>query len=177
MSIDALEATVLSTQGVGPDLQHAVEQFYYAEADLLDSGQSREWLDLMAEDIVYQVGTRPTVEAFDEADAPEALAFDDNFQSLEWRVKRTESGMAWAEEPKSRTRYLISNVRVARDGDDLQVTCNFLRYRNRLETTEHILVGRRVDLLRFSGDSFTVARRKVTLDQNVLLSNNLSMLF
>jgi 3-phenylpropionate/cinnamic acid dioxygenase small subunit len=163
---------------VSAELQHDVEQFLYDEADLLDSGQFREWLDLIGDDITYQVKTRPTVEAHHEAIEPAALAFDDDRQSLTWRVKRAETGMAWAEEPASRTRYLITNVRIApAQGDDLLVRCNFLRYRNRLETTEHFLLGSRQDTLRPHNGSYLLTRRIVTLDQNVISSNNLSMLF
>lgn len=163
---------------VSAELQHEVEQFLYHEAHLLDTGRLREWLDLIDPDIIYQVRTRPTVEAHNDLE-PEALAFDDDHQSLTWRVKRAETGMAWAEEPASRTRYLITNVRITghRENDDLVVDCNFLRYRNRLENTEHFLIGSRRDTLRPTPDSYLLTHRLVTLDQNVISSNNLSMLF
>lgn len=164
---------------VSVELQHEVEQFLYYEAHLLDTGRLREWLDLISTDIIYQVRTRPTVEAHHENIEPPALAFDDDHQSLTWRVKRAETGMAWAEEPASRTRYLLTNVRITchHDSDDLVVECNFLRYRNRLENTEHFLIGNRRDTLRPTPDSYLLTHRLVTLDQNVINSNNLSMLF
>lgn len=174
MTVDEAIATTLT---VGPELQYAVEQFLYHEAELLDDGKYREWLELVDEDVVYQLSTRPTVDALDAAREPSALAMDDDWQSLMWRVKRAETGMAWAEEPASRLRYLITNVRIAVTPAGVIADCNFLRYRNRLERTEHILVGRRHDLLRPRGSGFALARRTVTLDQNVLLTNNLSMIF
>jgi 3-phenylpropionate/trans-cinnamate dioxygenase beta subunit len=164
---------------VSAELQHEVEQFLYHEAHLLDTGRLREWLDLIGPDITYQVRTRPTVEEHNQHLEPPALAFDDDHQSLTWRVKRAETGMAWAEEPASRTRYLLTNVRITYqpDNDDLVVDCNFLRYRNRLENTEHFLIGTRRDTLRPTPDSYLLTHRLVTLDQNVITSNNLSMLF
>jgi 3-phenylpropionate/cinnamic acid dioxygenase small subunit len=163
---------------VSAELQHEVEQFYYYEAELLDAGQYREWLDLVAEDITYEVGTRPTVDAYNEEAVPPSLAFEDDKRSLTWRVNRCETGMAWAEEPRSRTRYLITNVRITPAGDELTVRSNFLLYRNRLETTVHFLAGERQDTLRQAGDGdFLIGRRTVTLDQNVILSTNLSMFF
>lgn len=164
---------------VSAELQHAVEQFFYYEADLLDTGRLREWLELVDEDIEYQVGTRPTVEAGMEDSVPPSLAFEDDKQSLTWRAKRLETGMAWAEEPPSRTRYLITNVRITPTGDTYLVRSNFVLYRNRLETMEHLLVGSRKDILRPqpTDPGFVILRRAVTLDQNVVLSNNLSMLF
>lgn len=164
---------------VSAELQHAVEQFLYYEAELLDTGRLREWLELVDEDIEYQVGTRPTVEAGTEDSVPPSLAFEDDKQSLTWRVKRLETGMAWAEEPPSRTRYLITNVRITPTDDTYLVHSNFMLYRNRLETMEHLLVGSRKDILRPqpTDPGFVILRRAVTLDQNVVLSNNLSMLF
>ena len=183
MSLDHLPPAGLvrrvGSKRAGAELQHEVEQFLYQEADLLDTGRLREWLDLLSADITYQVRTKPTVETYAADREPPALAFDDDFESLTWRVRRAETGMAWAEEPASRTRYLLTNVRITEqhDNDDLTAHCNFLRYRNRLETCEHFLIGTRQDTLRPTADSYVLTRRVVTLDQNVISSNNLSMLF
>jgi 3-phenylpropionate/cinnamic acid dioxygenase small subunit len=87
--------------------------------------------------------------------------------------------MAWAEEPPSRTRYIITNVKIRVTDQGLQVRSSFLLYRNRLEIMTHFLVGERVDMLRpvDTEAGFVIARRVATLDQNVILSNNLSMIF
>jgi 3-phenylpropionate/trans-cinnamate dioxygenase beta subunit len=164
---------------VSVELQHAVEQFIYYEAELLDTGRLREWLALVDDDIEYGVGTRPTVEPGMEDSVPPSLAFEDDKQSLTWRVKRSETGMAWAEEPPSRTRYVITNVRITPTGDTYLVRSNFVLYRSRLETMEHLLVGSREDILRpqSADPGFVILRRAVTLDHNVVPSNNLSMLF
>jgi 3-phenylpropionate/cinnamic acid dioxygenase small subunit len=165
-------------RGVSVELQHEIEQFYYHEAELLDEARFREWLDLVSDDIEYTVGTRPTVDVFSPDSVPPSLAFEDNKESLTWRVKRSETGMAWAEEPPSRTRYLITNVRITPAADEYLVRSNFMLYRNRLETMVHFLVGSRQDTLRRTAEGeLKIARRAVTLDQNVILSNNLSMFF
>ena len=57
---------------------------------------------------------------------------------------------------------------------EVSVTCRFLIYRNRVETETDILVGRREDQLRRNGAGWLLARRKIILDQNVLLSKNLT---
>ena len=57
---------------------------------------------------------------------------------------------------------------------EVAVTCRFLIYRNRVETETDILVGRREDSLRRHGAGWLLARRKIILDQNVLLSKNLT---
>jgi 3-phenylpropionate/cinnamic acid dioxygenase small subunit len=164
---------------VSAELQHEVEQFLYEEADLLDNRQLREWLDLVAEDIRYEVRTRSNTDPYDDTYPATSLVFEDNLESLNWRVKRVESGMGWAEEPPSRTRYLITNVKVRPTDKGLEVRSSFLLYRNRLEIMTHFLVGERIDLLRPADTEagFVIARRVATLDQNVILSNNLSMIF
>ncbi len=60
---------------------------------------------------------------------------------------------------------------------EVAVKCRFLIYRNRVETETDILVGKREDLLRREGDDWRIARRKIILDQNVLLSKNLTFFF
>jgi len=53
----------------------------------------------------------------------------------------------------------------------------FLIYRNRVETETDILVGKREDVLRRESEGWRIARRKIVLDQNVLLSKNLTFFF
>jgi biphenyl 2,3-dioxygenase beta subunit len=78
--------------------------------------------------------------------------------------------------PPSRTRHLITNVRVKKDdGNEIEVHCNFLLYRTRMETDKDIFVGARQDILRRSGGSFKIARRTIILDQAVLDAKNISV--
>jgi 3-phenylpropionate/cinnamic acid dioxygenase small subunit len=87
--------------------------------------------------------------------------------------------MAWAEDPPSRTRHIVGNVRVKATGaaGEYAVTSSFLLYRTRLETDENLFAGRREDLLRRVGGSFEIARRTIFLDQSVILAKNLSVFF
>jgi 3-phenylpropionate/cinnamic acid dioxygenase small subunit len=83
----------------------------------------------------------------------------------------------------SRISHLVTNVQVLEaspsvaDPREVQVKCRFLIYRNRVETETDILVGKREDLLRQKGGDWRIARRKIILDQNVLLSKNLTFFF
>ncbi|CRY73769.1 aromatic-ring-hydroxylating dioxygenase subunit beta [Nocardia farcinica] len=65
----------------------------------------------------------------------------------------------------------------ARSAAELDVSCNFVLYRNRLETETDIWAGERRDVLRVDGTSFKIAKRTILLDQNVVQSKNLSVLF
>ena len=83
----------------------------------------------------------------------------------------------------SRISHIVSNVQMleatpsAAEPREVAVKCRFLIYRNRVETETDILVGKREDLLRREGDGWQIARRKIILDQNVLLTKNLTFFF
>ena len=163
-------------------LKHEVEEFLFHEADLLDSRRFDEWLSLLADDIHYWMPLRRTTTAREvdrEFTRPGGMAlFDDDKEILTMRVQRLSVGRAWAEDPPSRTRRLITNIRVLADADgELQVACNFKLYRTRLNSEEDSWIGRREDTLRRQGDSFVLARRHIFLEQTVILSQNLSNLF
>lgn len=78
---------------------------------------------------------------------------------------------------------MVSNVQVLdapADGSapaEVPVRSRFLIYRNRVETETDLLVGKREDLLRRVDGGWRIARRKVILDQSVLLVKNLTFFF
>ena len=163
-------------------LQYEVEQFLYAEAALLDARRYRDWLGLLAEDIHYWMPIRRTVSTADldlEFTQPGEMAFfDDNKMLLATRIAKLETGRSWAEDPPSRTRHLITNVRVVSDdGQQLEVESNFHVYRTRLNSEETSWIGSRRDVLRRVEGSFRIADRKILLEQTVLLARNLSNFF
>ncbi|MER5795838.1 3-phenylpropionate/cinnamic acid dioxygenase subunit beta [Streptomyces sp. NPDC001980] len=173
------------------DTHFEVEQFYYEEAALLDDGRYADWLELLADDLDYWMPTRTNrlrrQQSLAVAARGEAAFFDETKESLAWRVRRFDSGMAWAEDPPSRTRHLVTNVMVRHNDPaenaeftaaDLRVRSAFLVYRNRLEREENVFAGSRTDVLRRSEDGgLRVARRTVLLDQNILLAKNISTFF
>jgi 3-phenylpropionate/cinnamic acid dioxygenase small subunit len=95
---------------------------------------------------------------------------------LEMRVARLDSGMAWAEDPPSRTRHLIGNLETApQDNGEVQARTAFLVYRSHLETDHQLLSGSREDVLRQVAGGWKVAKRTILLDANVFLDKNLSV--
>jgi 3-phenylpropionate/cinnamic acid dioxygenase small subunit len=167
-------------------LQHQIEKFVNLEALLLDERRFEEWLDLFTDDIHYWMPSRSVRyerESSQEHSQPDEVAhFDEDKRGLEERVTRLRSGMAWAEDPPSRTRHLFTNVMVS-SGDEPEeylVRTNFLLYRGRLQREVDIFVGVREDLVRRDHGAehgWLIVRRKVTLDQTVLLAKNLSIFF
>jgi 3-phenylpropionate/cinnamic acid dioxygenase small subunit len=173
-------------------LARDIEEFLYREAELLDERRYRDWLALLADDIRYWMPMRRNVkygEAEREFTRPRSDInwFDEGKETLERRVRQIETGIHWAEEPVSRISHLVSNVQIveetpsAAEAREVAVRCRFLIYRNRVETETDILVGKREDLLRRAdmaeGGDWRIARRKIILDQNVLLSKNLTFFF
>lgn len=163
-------------------LRHRIEDFLYLEAELLDDRKLRDWLDLLTDDIRYWMPIRYNPldrpdDISDELARPgEGFYFDDDKTSLRIRVERVYTKNAWAEMPPSRTRHLISNVRIRKDdGSEIEVHSNFLVYRTRMETDQDIFVGTRQDKLRRVSGEFKIARRTIILDQAVLSAKNISI--
>ena len=163
-------------------LTFEVEEFLYREAALLDARRFDEWLALLTDDIHYWMPIRRTTTAR-EVDAeftrPGDMAFfDDDKDMLTLRVQRLSVGRAWAEDPPSRTRRLVTNIRLLGiDGDELATSANFQLYRTRLDSEEDCWIGRREDVLRRVNGSLMLARRHLFLEQTVILSQNMSSLF
>src|SRR5687767_10392521 len=162
--------------------QYQVERFYYDEAALLDAHDLEHWVQLFSDDTHYFMPIRRTRlrrELDKEFTEPGEMAyFDDDKTTLLARWQKFATGAAWAEDPPSRTRHLISNVRVLDDrGEELDVESYFHLYRTRLKSEVDTWVGSRQDVLRRHGDTFLIAKRRILLDQTVLLSRNLSTMF
>jgi 3-phenylpropionate/cinnamic acid dioxygenase small subunit len=155
-------------------------QFYIREAWLLDERRLTEWLDLFTEDVLYFMPRRKNVprrELHRELTPLGDLAIlEEDKRYLEMRVARLDTGMAWAEDPPSRTRHLIGNLEAAPlENGEVQAKTAFLVYRSHLETDHQLLSGCREDLLRAVNGAWKVARRTIVLDANVLLDKNLSV--
>jgi 3-phenylpropionate/cinnamic acid dioxygenase small subunit len=165
-------------------LRERVEQFLYHEAALLDERRYEEWIDLIAEDIHYFMPIRRNVK-FGEWDkensdpASEIAWFDEGKDVLEGRVRQLLTGVHWAEEPVSRIRHIISNVRVTDvQGDELHVSDNFFVWHNRLLSEVNLFAGTRDHILRRDPQTgFKVAKRTILLDQNVLLAKVVTFFF
>ena len=168
---------------VNHDLWHDVQQFLFHEAWLLDEHKFDEWLELFTDDTFYWMPGRINQMTTDMADSiskyGELALFEETKQTLQMRVARLHTGMAWAEQPPSRTRHLVTNVLVEAGAkpDEYKVQLCFLIYRTQLEHELDIWVGKRDDILRKVGNSFKIASRTIILDQAVLEAKNLSVFF
>jgi 3-phenylpropionate/cinnamic acid dioxygenase small subunit len=156
-----------------------IEDFLYLEAELLDDRRFNDWVTLFAEDLHYVVPLRVTREAQAEWDiAPTGRVFDDTRETMAIRIERLNTEYAWAEQPPSRTRHYVTNVRAkpAENDGEYRVRSNVLIYRSRGDHTRYdIFSVARNDLLRDRGDRFELVRRHAVLDQSAVNAHNLSI--
>jgi 3-phenylpropionate/cinnamic acid dioxygenase small subunit len=163
-----------------------VEEFYFYEADLLDYRQYDRWLDLLTDDIRYFMPLVRNVKFGDwerefTKEGSDISWFDEGKETLSQRVRQIETGIHWAEEPSSRQSHLVTNVRILdatpslANPTEVEVSCRFFAYRNRLDYETDLMVGKRLDTLRKVDSEWKLCRRHLVLDQTVLLEKNLTL--
>ena len=143
-----------------------VEDFLYAEADLLDSWKLDEWLTLLTEDAAYYVPPNDKPDADHRATL---FTIADDMVRLRERVIRLKDPNCHAEYPPSRTRRMITNVRITGvEGDAVAVAANFVVYRHRRGEPVREFIGRYRYRLRRIGGVLKIAERRAILDAHEL---------
>lgn len=146
-------------------LRHEIEDFLFAEAALLDEWRLDEWLALLTDDVTYIV---PATDARDADPRTTLSIIADDAHRLRARAEQLLGKHAWAENPPSRTRRLITNVRVRRADDAaIEATANFAVYRFRGDVAE-TYVGRYEYTLVRHADGLKIRIRKAILDLEAL---------
>lgn len=163
-------------------LQYEVEQFLYEEAALLDNKEFVKWMELIADDIHYWMPIRRTVtnkeRNMEFTKIGDNSFFDEDKEYLAMRAKKLDHTLSWSENPGSRTRHNVSNVRIVEvDGNEIEVELNFHLYRSRLNDAENNWYGRRRDRVRRVGNGFQLVKRHIFLDHTIIHSSNLSVIF
>ncbi len=157
----------------------AAHRWLVEEAWLLDAQAYAEWLELLCEDIHYLMPVRVTTAlgaGFDTA--PGMAHFDEDKYSLGRRVARFATEHAWTEDPPSRLRHHLSNVRTFATGDDdhLIAESATLLFRSRGDVHPGAIVSAgREDLLRRTESGFKLARRTILVDDSVIRMQNLAI--
>jgi phthalate 3,4-dioxygenase beta subunit len=157
-----------------------VHQFLVVEAALLDERRYDEWLALMTDDIAYRMPVRVTKSPSLEDSTHAGMDhFNEDMYSLQRRAQRFATEHAWTEDPPSRTRHLVTNVRTwegERPGE-LVARSSLLLFRSRSDQRPpEIVVAERTDVLREDDDgTLRLARRDVLVDESVLRTQNLAV--
>lgn len=146
-------------------LRAEVEAFLYEEAELLDNWQLEEWAALFTADAIYRA---PALDDPTRDPANSIFLVNDDLPRIQSRARQLLGETAWAENPRSQTRRLITNVRVtAAEGNLVRATANFLIQRSRMERIVTYVGQYRYTLIR-TGASFKIAERIVILAQDTL---------
>lgn len=146
---------------------YEIESFLYAEVELLDAWRLRDWLSLLTDDCRYLVPATDLPHA--ESPRQQVFIISDDYPQICGRVERLESEWAFVEQPRSRTRRLVTNVRVQETGPDaFTVRANFSVHRFR-RGSAHSFVGEyRYRLVRDGEGNLKIRERRATLDAEEL---------
>jgi len=161
------------------DAYDEILEFVYAEVAALDERRHHDWLAMLTDDVVYRMPVRTTTaHSLDDSLLTDMAHFDEDRYSLTKRVERLDTEHAWAEDPPSRTRRFVTNVR-GWEGDEpgeLLVAASVLLFRSRGDRHPPDLVsaGRRDALRRVDG-RLKLARRDLAVDESVLRTQNLAV--
>ena len=118
--------------------RHAVEQFLYRQAELLDSKKWQDWIDLFAPDGVYWMPPDRSYKTWDGQ--PAIFAEDKNLMTV--RMNRVLHPDAWSQRPLWGTNHVVSNVSIQKKhkNGDVEVRSRF-----------HMMELRRDDVRHFAG--------------------------
>lgn len=165
--------------GFSEKLYGQVMDFLIDEAQLLDENRVLEWVELLAPDILYWMPVRQSVYRKSGAEYDPRMAyFFDTLPSIQIRANRTKFENAYAEDPPTRTRRLITNMVLheTQNADEFAVDTSFLFLRNRTDDSDFDqLSGRREDLIRLSANGWQLSQRTILIDQTVLRTPNLGV--
>ncbi|HHV22257.1 MAG TPA: aromatic-ring-hydroxylating dioxygenase subunit beta [Propionibacterium sp.] len=163
-----------------------VSRFLYDEAQLLDDMEWDAWLSCYHPDTLYWAPVRENrvyrERKFETYPRGTSAHFEETHIFLQQRVHRLKSQKAWAEEPASRSRHAVSNVRVDRTEDPgaYSVRSNFLVYRTRGERDQDLVAGERRDRIVRAPEApygFLIQERQVLFDMATILVKNLSLFY
>ncbi len=142
------------------------EDFLFAEAELLDDWKLDEWLELFTDDAEYHV---PATD-LDPAASPDDNLFyiADDRRRLQERVIRLRKRTAHSEFPRSKTRHLVSNVRIKDvTADEAVVTTAFATFRSKDGVTDAYVGSARYRLVRPEG-RLKIREKRCVLDMDGL---------
>ena len=159
--------------------QHRIEQFLYREADLLDAFELEAWLELLDEDITLRIPVRIARHPGSERPefSEESNYLREDYEMMRERVGRLSKEYAWSENPRSRVRHVIGNVRVLDVADDILTVANNQHvFRSYGDKADHdMLSAQRHTTLREAGECYRITDRTVYLDHSILNTKNLTL--
>jgi len=145
-----------------------VEDFLFHEAELLDDWRLPEWADLYTEDAVYEITSPSSADPVASDAANSLFLVSDRIDRIRARASRLMKKTAHAEFPRSKTRHMVSNVRITGSNEaGTQIRSNLLVYRTKEDTTSVFMGEVRTTVTR-EGDALKIHHKRVILDLNSL---------
>ncbi len=153
------------------------QEFLAREAKLLDERQLDEWFATLHDEIVYCVPIREAMTEYADEHAGGGYRIRDNKALIDIRIKRQNSGFAWAEVPPSRTTRVVGSLLVDVLGDDhLAVESALIMYRQRgHDQVGEIVPVRRQDELKITPEGVKLFKRTAYIAEVRLTTNNLGV--
>jgi 3-phenylpropionate/cinnamic acid dioxygenase small subunit len=154
--------------------------FLWEESATLDRDDLLGWLALLADDLVYTMPVRVTRKRNTGSEFdPEMMHFDEDIDSLRFRIRRFLETTAWSEDPPSRVRRSVTAVRAfaTDDPDEYDVSSSLVLVRTQDDDFRlDVVTAERLDRIRDEGDlTFKLARRQILLDQSTVSTPNLAI--
>lgn len=151
-----------------PMTRSEAEDFLFLEAELLDDWKLEDWAALYTRDALYEVTSPANPDPLSSDARSTLFLISDQYNRIEGRAKRLMKKTAHAEYPRSKTRHMISNVRVVGgDGDETKVRANFAVYRTK-EDTSTVYMGDAHFTLVGKGSEARIKWKRCVLDLNSL---------
>jgi ethylbenzene dioxygenase beta subunit len=164
-----------TTKAASLEEHREIEAFLHHEARLLDEGRYRDWLELLTDDVRYEM---PTVENRYRRDGDPPAGrlglFDDGMAELIRRIDRFECDAAWPEDPPTRHVHVVTNVEVFLADGGYDVCSTFVNHRSRGDHDDMVLYGRRRDRIARTADGLRLRHRIIHGSQSLLAARNLN---
>lgn len=160
-------------------LRAIITQFLAHESRLLDEGREEEWLDLLDEDLLYEVPIRQASEPRSQEYSQVGYRMRDTKEHMRTRIARLNTGIAYSEVPPSRTLRLVGSIEITPTDmtDVVAVTSALLVYRQRgIDPYFDLIPARREDRIRLTPASPLLLSRRVLNTETSLETPNLAVI-
>ena len=164
---------------LGSVIYNKLLETLYDEAAALDERRFDDWAAMLTEDLVYQAPIRITRTGPNkDRDVMRTMFhFDDDYNSIQMRLGRLQKS-AWAEDPPSRCRRFVTNVRIGEceTAGEYEVVSYIYLERSRGDNPDNeSLTAERRDIWREVDGAYKLASREIIVDQSVLGMSNLAV--
>jgi ethylbenzene dioxygenase subunit beta len=172
----------MNEASVSNEIYLSLQQLLYREARLLGAERYTNGLELLSDDIQYEMAMpqRRFREDKTQESAPENTPiFNDDKRSLLMRIGRFKTGFVWAENPVNAIRHIVSSIEVfsSPEAGQYNVYSIIEIHRSRLDGERKRLTAGRKDIWQKTASGYRLLKRTVTLDDAVVLDSNINFFF